>query len=991
MLVGSELAGLHPEVLEKSGDIRVMKSQFGHGYLLNGRHQGIKVEDVAWAENISAIREGKFKIRSTSYSVNRQAIITPQQRNFLDGEELGVYCPKRCNKCKNCSDCLYSNKMLSEQEQFEYNLIEQGVEYEEGRGVFKIQYPFLQDPQEALTDNWGQAVTMASSLEKRLKREGFVEEFNAEFKKMRDKGAIIELSQAEIDQWDGAVHYIPLQLVHNPSSASTPFRVVTNSSCPDPVTRESLNSIMAKGPNCLSDQWEVLARFRNYEVPLTSDVTKAYYSMETGLVEMHLRRVIWRDCETDEPWKIYAYVVVSFGDRPAAVLLEICIRKTVDLFGTIDPEAALKILKDRFVDDLASGGNRSQVERYMGNEDEETLQCDGTMPSILRKGGLTLKVMVPGGETNAAKREKLGNAVLGIPYDAENDRMHIVFTVNVGKKKRGVKIEADLTVDTMDSKLVAAKLSPRILLGIINSQYDPLGLISPITVRLKKQFQEVHSPEYKLKWDDEILGELRQEWVKLIEMLVVAGKITFQRATKPANTVGDPDLIIYWDGSNAAAAGVIYIRWILKGGGYSVHLVASKSRITPLGPISTVRVEMNSATLCTRLVKTVVEALSIPIGRIWSVGDSNVVLASREKNSAPFSEYFANRIGEQKETQQDLENQGYVIGEWYHVASSGNAADAPSRLDTTPDMIGEGSSWQCGPDYLYLPREKWPLDRKFADQKTAVGIPKEELRKKYREIPDQKISAIDAQTPVSFSPTSQPPVSFSPIAQVPVSSGPIAQMADNWVAEALGWGFNTNEWSALISKTAVFYRPFLEFRKKKFLEKGFLTEENLSVLAEYNISKPADFWLRIATSATREAVKAGKLKEFELKERNGLLVLGTRANLAVKHHYGKDSLPVIMSSTRVAELVMMDAHSKDHKSVAITVANSRKTCFIVGARKLAKTIVKSCVKCRVVAKKLQAQKMGSLPERLQVPAPCFTNISVDLAGSEKCGSVFMFA
>ena len=198
---------------------------------------------------------------------------------------------------------------------------------------------------------------------------------------------------------------------------------------------------------------------------------------------------------------------------------------------------------------------------------------------------------------------------------------------------------------------------------------------------------------------------------------------------------------------------------------------------------------MNSATLCTRLVKTVVEALSIPIGRIWSVGDSNVVLASREKNSAPFSEYFANRIGEQKETQQDLENQGYVIGEWYHVASSGNAADAPSRLDTTPDMIGEGSSWQCGPDYLSLPREEWPLDRKFADQKTAVGIPKEELRKKYREIPDQKISAIDAQTPVSSSPIAkvpvssspitQTPVSSSPIAKVPVSSGPITQMADN--------------------------------------------------------------------------------------------------------------------------------------------------------------------------------------------------------------------
>ena len=224
---------------------------------------------------------------------------------------------------------------------------------------------------------------------------------------------------------------------------------------------------------------------------------------------MHLRRVIWRDCNTDEPWKIYAYIVVSFGDRPAAVLLEICIRKTVDSHGKIDPEAALKVLKDRFVDDLASGGSKSQVERYVGSEDEETLQCYGTMSTILRKGGLVLKVMVPGGETNRAKMDMLGNAVLGIPYDAENDMMHIIFSVNVGAKKRGVKIEADLTVDTLNSKLVAAKLSPRILLGIINSQYDPLGLISPVSVRLKKKFQEVHSPEHKLKWDDEILGQLR--------------------------------------------------------------------------------------------------------------------------------------------------------------------------------------------------------------------------------------------------------------------------------------------------------------------------------------------------------------------------------------------------------------------------------------------------------------------------------------------------
>ena len=111
--------------------------------------------------------------------------------------------------------------------------------------------------------------------------------------------------------------------MHNPGSETTPFRVVTNSSCPDPVTRESLNGIMAKGPNCLADQWEVLIRFRNYVLSFTSDVTKAYYSMLTGLLEKHIRRIIWRDCNKDDRWRVFAYVAVSFGDKPAAALLDL--------------------------------------------------------------------------------------------------------------------------------------------------------------------------------------------------------------------------------------------------------------------------------------------------------------------------------------------------------------------------------------------------------------------------------------------------------------------------------------------------------------------------------------------------------------------------------------------------------------------------------------------------------------------------------------------
>ena len=46
-----------------------------------------------------------------------------------------------------------------------------------------------------------------------------------------------------------------------------------------------MNGILMKGHDTLSDQWDVLTRWRTYEKALCSDVTKAYYSLKTGELE----------------------------------------------------------------------------------------------------------------------------------------------------------------------------------------------------------------------------------------------------------------------------------------------------------------------------------------------------------------------------------------------------------------------------------------------------------------------------------------------------------------------------------------------------------------------------------------------------------------------------------------------------------------------------------------------------------------------------------
>ena len=116
------------------------------------------------------------------------------------------------------------------------------------------------------------------------------------------------------------MHYVPLQLVVNEHSQSIPFRIVTNTSCKDPRTGKSLNDILAKGPNMLSDSYQILLRFRNRKYVITTDVTKAYHGLRTGKAEMHLRRVVYRKAK-DEEWETYGFLCVSFGDLCAQCIL----------------------------------------------------------------------------------------------------------------------------------------------------------------------------------------------------------------------------------------------------------------------------------------------------------------------------------------------------------------------------------------------------------------------------------------------------------------------------------------------------------------------------------------------------------------------------------------------------------------------------------------------------------------------------------------------
>ena len=62
-------------------------------------------------------------------------------------------------------------------------------------------------------------------------------------------------------------------------------------------------------------------------------------------------------------------------------------------------------------------------------------------------------------------------------------------------------------------------------------------------------------------WDESLDREVQEEWRLLLKEVVQYPKFVLPRSAKPIDSIGDPDLIAFWDGADPAYAGCIYLRW----------------------------------------------------------------------------------------------------------------------------------------------------------------------------------------------------------------------------------------------------------------------------------------------------------------------------------------------------------------------------------------------------------------------------------------------
>ena len=202
--------------------------------------------------------------------------------SFFLGEALGTDPIPSCSSCKSifneCKFCSSESALCSAQEELEYRYLKDNCKFEASVGKLISKYPWSSDP-DILQDNGSQALVFQRKLEARQLKENTFTEYAKLFRDMTDRNVVSEMSQLELEAWDGPVNWNTHHDVLK-NSTTTPIRLVSNSSFPNGST--TLSDLLVKGPNTLNCLFSNLVRFRGYEVALVGDISKAFNIIKTG-------------------------------------------------------------------------------------------------------------------------------------------------------------------------------------------------------------------------------------------------------------------------------------------------------------------------------------------------------------------------------------------------------------------------------------------------------------------------------------------------------------------------------------------------------------------------------------------------------------------------------------------------------------------------------------------------------------------------------------
>ena len=524
--------------------------------------------------------------------------------------------------------------------------------------------------------------------------------------------------------------------------------------------------------------------------------------------------------------------------------------------------------------------------------------------------------------------------VLGIIWDANTD--------NFKFKSKFAKIE-----EFFDQQKITdfEGWTKSLILRFSATVYDPLGLISPFTVRSRKILQRLW--QEKLCWTDLIPASYEAQWcVWLDELLNDAQKLEIPRSFYfgKGKTYS---LHVFVDASTEAYAAAVYVRVKDSRGEKGVktkiesYLVTSKARVTPTKAESVSRLELNSAVIGLRLGHAVAIAYEMDPKKIHFWTDSMNVLHWINTPANRLKTFVSNRIGQIQSHSDSTQ--------WRHVPTDQNPADTATRDISLQDLI-KNKQWWKGPEFLLHSETNWPPEFKAPSEPTEAVS--NELKKlfcgeihKTDLIPDKSSKMFSILNPERFS-----------------------------------VGKLYNGFQRLLNITMKVF-AFLRVRDKM---KPKECEEKAKRFLVSKAQQEDPFLQNIIDQlANNEALQElGSLKPF--LDEYGVLRSDSRLRNTEHIPYGVKCPMILTKQTYLAKLIAQAHHHSFEHPVSRNMAKNKVReagYLILGLDNLFRTVESECVICKERKNQPYEQQMAAIPGyRFEEPLHAFSKTGLDFAG-----------
>ena len=742
-------------------------------------------------------------------------------------------------------------------------------------------------------------------LEKNVQLKELYNDFMAEYENL---GHMEEVGKHEKEP--ACTFYFPHHGVLKMSSSTTKLRVVFNGSQKS-STGTSLNEILLNGGMVQDDLFEIMLRFRSFRYVFTADVEKMYRQILVDPIHRDLQRIMWKRPK-DAEIKCFRLNTVTYGTACAPFLATRVLKQLALDEAETYPAASRAILHNTYVDDVLSGSDDLHAAINTQKELQDMLSTAGMHLHkwCANHPALIENIDVADQEKSSTDQAESGRATvkaLGIIWCPEREEFSFKWK--------------------SDTQRVISK---REILSAIASTFDPLGLISPVVVKLKIFMQKLWKLD--LGWDDELAAETSQEWENLNANMNLLEQIRVSRCFK-SSSYASLQLHGFADASQQAYAACIYVRSEDENGLITVRLVCSKTRVSPLKDSTIPRLELCGAVVLAALVKRVNVALDIPFQNITLWSDSMIVLAWLKKSQPQqFKVFVQNRV-------EKIQNLTAGM-QWRHVRTKENPADLASR-GITPSELSTSELWWNGPSFLKKKEDDWPVP--LLNFECSDELNKTEWLKETKTV---------------------------------------MMLYKNHDEDFI---INCSSFRRLQRITAYVLRFIDRTRNKKILPKNCIVQlpelrKATTCLIKLVQSKEfaEDIGLLIKNKSVAGNSSLKSLNPF--LDTEGVVRVGGRLEHS-SHNYDMKHQILLPEKHHLTELFVRSLHVEHlHIGQSGMLAIVRQNYWPVNARNIIRRITSSCIRCFKVAPVSVEQLMGQLPAQRLTEAHPFQRSGVDYGG-----------